>query len=375
MRDWRETLLRQCGPGVLGGITFRTWLKLLREEGATIDPSRVLRAISITGQSLKNARMLSRERRKYEAAFKDVVIEPPLFILGHWRSGTTYLHELISKDDRLGYPNSYQVSFPHTFLCTEERDARRLSFFVPRHRPMDAMALTLASPQEDEFALCASSLKSPCMAWVFPRQKEKFEKFLTFRAAEKTEIDEWGAAFIHFLKKVQWRCRRPLVLKSPPHTARIRLLLALFPEARFVHIHRDPYAVFQSSRRTFRILFDWHGLQRPPLGDLDDWVLRQYKQLYEAFFEERDLIPNGRFHEVAFERLEQDPAGEVRRLYEALNLGGFDTFEPKLQSYVDSLSGYRKNSLPGLSRELRERIGREWKAAFDEWGYSLPTAV
>ena len=45
--------------------------------------------------------------------------------------------------------------------------------------------------------------------------------------------------------------------------------------------------------------------------------------LYDAFFQQRPLIPARRFHEVAFAKLEQDPVDEIGRLYEQLELGGF----------------------------------------------------
>ena len=136
-----------------------------------------------------------------------------------------------------------------------------------------------------------ASLKSSCMQWVFPRQREEFRQFLTFKAAEPADIADWQQAFLTFIKKLQWRYQRPLLLKSPQHTARIRLLLDLFPEAKFVHIHRDPFRVFQSSRRTFELMFAWHGLQRPELESLDDWTIEQYREMFEAFFEQQTLIP------------------------------------------------------------------------------------
>src|SRR5437899_11077712 len=118
---------------------------------------------------------------------------------------------------------------------------------MPRCRPMEDMEMSLASPQEEEFAMCASTWKSPCMGCVFPRQREQFAKYLTFRGVAPTEIEEWRTAFDYFLRKLQLHEKRPFILKSPPHTARIPLLLEMFPAAKFVHIHRDPVAVFQSS--------------------------------------------------------------------------------------------------------------------------------
>ena len=162
---------------------------------------------------------------------------------------------------------------------------------------------------------------------------------------------------------------RPLVLKSPPHTARIRLLLEMFPEARFVHIHRNPYVVFQSFRHYFDTATWYTYLQRPDLSGIEDRLLRRYTALYDAFFTERKLIPDGRFHEVRFEELERDLVGQMRRLYEKLGLPDFEALQPKLQRYADSLAGYRKNEFPKLSDDLRNRIAHRWRRCFDAWGY------
>ena len=63
-----------------------------------------------------------------------------MFILGHWRSGTTLLHYLLAQDaERFSFANTYQVVNPYTFLCTEETNTRRFARLVPSTRPMDNM--------------------------------------------------------------------------------------------------------------------------------------------------------------------------------------------------------------------------------------------
>lgn len=369
--DWRVALLRFCGPGVLAGITLDIWLKLLRSQPGSIDFSRTPRALTLSLQSLKNSAWAAIESRRFHDRIQSVSILPPIFILGHWRSGTTFLHEILARDHRFGFPNSYQVSFPHTFLLTERLDAPLMKPFLPRHRPMDGMQMDFSSPQEDEFAICAATLQSPCLAWVFPRQKEAFARYLTLDPLTPGELSQWRDAFVWFLKKVQFRCDRPLVLKSPPHTARIRHLLAWFPNAKFIHIRREPYRVIQSSLHTFKILHGWHALQRAPLDDLESWTVRQYARMHRAFFDQQPLIPAGRFHEIAFEALEQDPLAEIRRLYQKLNLPDFSPFEPSLRRYLDSVAAYRKNSFPEIPRDLRLRVARECRECFDRWGYPI----
>src|SRR5262249_11698146 len=138
-------------------------------------------------------------------------------------------------------------------------------------RYLDEMAFGAAMPSEDEFAICMMTGLSPYMSWCFPGDAAGgYDRFLTFRNAQESEVARWQDAMTTFLKKLTLRSGRPLVLKSPPHTARIRLLLGLFPGARFVHIHRDPYVVFSSTRHMIRVGQPFYHLRDGPMQDSDD---------------------------------------------------------------------------------------------------------
>jgi hypothetical protein len=358
------------GHNYLAGITAGDWWRLLRENHFAVDPVYWHRAAFITLASLMNSGSRRKEQRLFSEAVAQVQVTPPLFVIGHWRTGTTHLHNLLAQDSvQFAFANTYQVVNPHTFLCTEEVNARRFAWLVPPTRPMDNVALSFQSPQEDEFAPCLMSLRSLYLGISFARREEHYSRYLTFRDVPREDMEAWKAAFLWFLKKLTFKYRRPLVLKSPPHTARIRLLLEMFPDARFVHIHRNPYTVFQSFRHYFDTAM-WHTyLQRPDLPGIDDRIIQRYNVLYTAFFEERSLIPKGHFHEISFERLERNPMGEVQQLYENLNLPGFDSFRPKLQRYVNSLADYRKNEFRELEPAWRTKIARAWQRSFEEWDY------
>jgi hypothetical protein len=362
-------LNRDLFGGILVGITAGDWLRTLRENRFAVDLPYWPRAALLTLGSLSNSFYRRNEERACSAAVARSTIKPPLFLLGHWRTGTTHLHNLLAVDSRFAYPNSYQVIYPHTFLSTEAKASRLIAFWVPERRPQDNVRLGLKVPQEDEFALAVMALHSPYLAWVFPRRERHYERYLTFRGVPEPEVRRWKEAFVFFLKKLTWRYDRPLLLKSPPHTGRIRLLLEMLPDARFIHIHRHPYRVFQSTKHTHEKVRPTFALQRWPREDLEEGIIRRYQAMYEAFFEERGLIPNGRFHEMAFEALEKNPLGEMRRVYEVLGLPGFDALHTPMQRYLDSLANYRKNEFPELAFPLRRRIAHAWKRSFEEWGY------
>ena len=296
-------------------------------------------------------------------------VQPPLFILGHYRSGTTHLHNLLALDPQFAAPTFFQALNPHTFLTTERWAAPVADRLVVRRRYQDEVALGAGVPTEDEIALGTMTGLSPYLGWYFPRGGSGYDRYLTFRGVPDEEVARWGLALTTFLKKLTLRYGRPLVLKSPPHTARIRLLLGLFPDARFVHIHRDPYDVFRSTRHMIRAVQPVFRLQEARLPDGDDRILGVYTEMYDAYFEERGLVPEGRLCEVGYEDLERDPVGVVGSVYESLGLAGFEGIRPRLEGYLGSIAGYRKNRLDDLPEPLRLRIAHEWGRSFDEWGY------
>jgi protein-S-isoprenylcysteine O-methyltransferase Ste14 len=368
--SWREALVTKLGAGGLAGITLGRWLRVLRDNDFAVDRPYWGRAAIISLGSVQNTLLAAWETLLYRQKIRKTKIDPPLFILGIWRSGTTLLHNLLAQDDRFAYPNTYQVSFPQTFLTTEKINAKLMGFLLPKKRPMDNMAFGFGEPQEDEFALWPL-VGGFEMAWAFPRRAGFYNRFLTLRHVSAHELAEWEAALTWFLQKLAFKYGKPLVLKSPGHTCRLKVLLELFPEARFVHIRRNPFDVFWSTGHMVRIATPVWTLQRPDHHDLDDRIIRQYKEVYDAFFEECGLIPKGHFHEVSFEELEADPTRQVRGIYEALGLPDFGHVEPALRGYLNTIAGYKKNTLPDLPADVRSRVAREWRRCFDEWGYPV----
>lgn len=365
----RDSLFVPVGPGMLIGISAGDWFKVLRENHFAVHPSCLIRAAEISMISVFTSLCRIYEDFKYSTKVANTPIKPPLFVLGHWRSGTTHLHNLMCMDDRFAHPNLYHVLFPTTFLCSEWILPKLLNPFLPKKRAFDNVALAFDEPAEDEFAICTTSFRSCSMSIVFPRREEHYDKYLTMRDLPEIELREWQDALRTFLKKLTWKYDKPLVLKSPHHTARIKLLLEMFPDARFVHIHRNPYAVFRSTQK---MIAGWDGeyrLQRRNYDKLNDRIIRQYNEMHDLYFEEKKLIPSGRFFDVCYEELEQDPLGQMRQVYEALDLPDYGHVEPRIRDYVATLKDYKKNEHAKLDEDLQQLIAREWGRSFEAWNY------
>lgn len=354
----------------LRGITASNWLRLLRENRFAVGRAYLDRAWALTMISLRNSRIKRREEARYGAQVARTELQPPIFILGHWRSGTTLMHELLALDEQFAYPNQLQVANPHTFLSLEAEVEAELSAMEARARPMDNMLVNYKSPGEDEAALSVMSLCSPVIAWAFPRQEQRYDRYHTFADVPKNELARWSAALVTFLKKLTLRYQKPLVLKSPPHTARARLLLELFPDARFIHICREPYTVFRSTQQLYAKAVPFSHLQQPDPAQIDAGILRRYSLMYDTYFEDKQQIPPGQLHELRFEDLERDMVGQLEQTYAALGLRDFERVRPRVVAYQASKADYQKNRHQPLAEPLRAAVAGAWGRSFDEWGYS-----
>ena len=233
------------------------------------------------------------------------------------------------------------------------------------------MALSFQSPQEEEFAPALLSLRSLYLGMSFPRRMSHYERYLTFDQASEADRTAWKEAHLAFARKLSYlHASRPLLLKSPPNTARVRMLLELFPKAKFVHIHRHPYEVFQSQLKFYDTVL-WHTyLQRPDRSHLEAEILARYRAVFTALFRDRSLIPPGQFHELSFSALETNPIGELEKIYAGLQLGGFEVVRPRLEAYVASQHGYEKNRFPPLDDATKRRVQDAAEPCFQRWNYA-----
>ncbi len=368
--NWRGAFFQALSPGVVTGIRFGDWMRLLAENRFRIHPRYWPRAMFATTGSVVTSAFSLVEKGIYDRKIAATEIPPPLFVLGHWRSGTTHLHNLLAVDERFGSPRFSEVTIPWTFLTGENVLTTAASLLLPSTRfGIDNVSLSTNAPSEEEFALAQMTFHSPYLSWAFPQHAAKYDRYLTFRDVPEEHKHAWQAAFVTFLKKLTLRHGKPMILKSPPNTGRIKLLLEIFPDARFVHIHRDPYTVYKSTRHLHLSSWKTFAYQLLDESDLRERILRDYVEMFDAFFADRSLIPPNRFAETSFDALEANPLAEVERIYAELKLPNFADVQPQLENYVQSLAGYRKNVHCELPEELRDRIAREWKRSFDEWGY------
>jgi hypothetical protein len=356
-------------PRMWHGCDVRVWLALLARNRFAVHPRYWVIAAFATFTTLTNTILGLIESAIFGRAVRRTRIgEPPIFLIGHWRTGTTLLHELMGCDERLACPTTYQCMEPCHFLLTERLLSRWLGLLLPANRQMDNMNQAFDRPQEDEFALCMLGAGSPYSAIAFPNRPPREENYLDFEGVPPERRRRWQAIFYWFLQKLTYKHRKRLVLKSPPHTARIGILNEMFPGAVFIHLGRDPYLVFASTLNLWRTLERGHGLQTPAYDGLEERVLSSFERMYEKLEEARSLLGPGQLYELRYEDLVRDPAGELKKIYRYFQFPGFDACMPKLEEYLATIATYKTNQYC-LSDEQRHLVARRWGDVIRRYGY------
>jgi len=324
------------------GANIATLARAFREGGG---PDSRREALGLWGAALGRLPFSAVERalvaRRLARAGEP---EPPVFILGHWRSGTTHLYNLMSGAG-FGYVPPLAAGLPWDMFVLARLLRPLLERQLPRHRYVDDLAVTPSSPQEDEIALASMTALSFYHGIYFPRAFDRLlDRGVFLDGCSEAEIAEWRATFRYLLGKLALLNGRRMLVKNPVYTARPAMLREMFPGAKFIHIHRNPYDVFLSMRNFYARLFEALALQRVPEElDIDATILRVYERMMSRFEAETAGWGAPDFVDLSYESLDREPLAALEHVYATLELGGFEAALPRFRAHLDAVRGHRKH--------------------------------
>lgn len=297
------------------------------------------------------------------------LVGPPVFIVGHWRSGTTMLHEMMVKDEQFAFSETYDCFAPNHFLATGSWLPKMIWFLMPSKRPMDDMATAFDLPQEDEFALLGLGTPTPYLRMAFPNEPAPYESLYSMSGEEPDLEEQFGKSLKWFFKALTVKNPKRLILKSPPHCGRLEFLSRLFPGAKFIYIARSPYRVIPSTDRLWRALDAAQGFQLPKHRNLESYVFDTFDRLFEAYESQRGGFDEKTLCEMRYEDLVKAPLETLERVYRQLELPGFEAVRPQIVEYLESRKDYRPNKHE-LDADLRRKIGERCEKYLERFGYA-----
>jgi len=305
--------------------------------------------------------------------------KPPIFILGHWRSGTSFLQTLLAKDPARGFLHKYASVFPESFLSSEDFLKPLIqkitnTFNTKENISKISVSWEWDTPGELDIAMITLfSPYSPHWGHVFPEDKFDYymDKYTYFTTATAEEERQWKEICRYLINKTSIKHnQRQLIIKSPANTARIEQLLDLYPKAKFIYIHRNPYDVFYSNLKMWKVILNNLSFQQIDRQQITDNIFVTYKKLLESYIQYRTLIRNGNLIEIRYEKFIEDPLIGLRKIYHALSLDGFNNAAPSFQHF---LKGQKKHTISNYQYEpeIVRRIEAEWHFSLKKWPYEF----
>lgn len=350
------------------GIRFRSLIRLLSRNHVSLTPVTVSRVLFLLQSSVWSSIFSRIESNTYRKAIEKTPIPTnPIFIIGHWRTGSTLLHQLLARDPGLTAPTLFQVALPGNFLVSYRFYQPIFNLFMGSTRPMDNVRIGMDEPQEDEYALFRLSTSSPLEQLIFPSAKKYFLSQAPM-LPEGALLDQWVEGMQHFYRKISFAKGKRIVSKNPFNSMRIPLLVERFPDAQFIHITRHPFDVVPSTRHLWKIVQKQNILNRYGYTPTFREIAMYFSMMSEEILKTTGALSKNKVAEIRYEDLEQDPVSNLKKLYGQLGLPFTDPFENQINAFIKSTEGYKKNVFV-LSDQDKKVISDEMRSYMARYRY------
>ena len=295
----------------------------------------------------------------------------PVFIIGHWRSGTTHLHYIMNLDDQFICLENYQAFFYRVAFIGKFILRPFLQAFIPKKGPQDNIEIDAYSPCEEEHPLTNLTTLSGMQSFFYNKNLSYFNQGNLFKGMSETQKTKWINRYHNMLIQIPWfhQSTKQLLLKTPHNTARIELLIKRYPKAKIIFIHRNPLDVYNSMNHLYKKTISTQLLQEANHDVIQENIFYFYKSTIKGYLKNRSKIPENQLIEISFKNLEENLIDTISNIYHKLDIKGFNDLKPKLEDYKMKLNNYKKNTFSDIPIPIQEKLRTEWDIAFKEWGY------
>ncbi len=273
------------------------------------------------------------EKRMLKNVFAE---EPPIFVIGFWRSGTTLLHSMLCQDKRAGYVTTFQGVFPNLVLTQKKWLKEFTNMILPKNRPFDGYSMDMDFPQEEDFAMMSLQPRSIYKMFYFPKDcNDIYKKELHFEDLPETERKHWKKKYLSLVHKAMKNTDGVrFISKNPCNIFRIKTLMELYPDARFIFIYRNPYSVVESLYRFANEILPGSELQHLEGGIPREYFARLYKDALHEYLNVRETIRPGNLIEIRYEDFKKQPVEMIRDIYRQFNMPDIEEALPRMESYL-----------------------------------------
>ncbi len=338
----------------LAGSTLKNIRKL--HDGHVVDPgyrnkfrltlaaAGILEVFSLTERLLWQKRI---ENYRFQTQ--------PVFIIGFWRSGTTLLHNLMCQDPTAAFTTTFQTVFPNLVLTQSWWLKPLTNRVLPAQRPYDNVSMDMDFPQEEDFGMMNLQPATIYKFFIYPRDFDRIvdEELFTGKLT-KEAVAMWKSSYRNMMVKAVFNTGGVRYIgKNPCHLARLGLLLEMFPDAKFIFIHRHPVKVIESLYHFILSIFPGVQLQEVPATFSRDNVMNIYKRSMDAYFSEKINIPPQNLIELKLDDFTADIHRHLELIYAQFGLGDFSKVALRVDKFLEANPAPERNAYPPTYETLR----------------------
>lgn len=354
----------------LGGASYSNIWRLLIQNKFRVHPKYWLRLMYVMTLSAICVPLRFFERLLFNRKVKNFEIEQdPIFILGHWRSGTTLMHYLFTQDKSKGLVTNIEVYAPHFFLAFPKFTRKLIVSSLPETRPMDDIKINADLPGEEEHSLGAYDKYGFFHTMIFPRNFWTYAKYKSFDETKPRDLKRWKRRYDFFIKKVAFKNKgKRMVLKNPANTYRMDFLHDMYPNAKYIHLYRNPYEVYASSIKFHIDTMKVFTLQTWDEKETKENVLGIYKELYQKYDRKKVNIPEENIIDIRYEDFIKNPIDTMEKIYSELQIKGFEEAKESMKEYLEKNKDYKPREY-NLSDELISVINENCDFILERFNY------
>lgn len=265
-------------------------------------------------------------------------IGPPIVIAGPARSGTTILQELLSLDPQFHVPWAWKCIYPLPLDPDAAADrAERL-----RLAECEQEFWADVQPEFQAMHELASRLPTECIAFNAMEFSSDYWGMVAnipgvlhwrLETARHEEVYRWHQRILQTMQHGE--PRRRWLLKSPGHLMYLPTIFARYPGVRVIHTHRDPLKTMPSTA-SITATVRWMRSDHVDRAALAQEIVFGFQYVMDGVIDMRasGALPEAQFADSHFLDLMEDPVGNIRRIYQELDLAFTESFAADILRYL-----------------------------------------
>jgi len=281
-------------------------------------------------------------------------VKQPLFILSNPRSGSTFLHRMLEKDEQFTYLSLWQSLFNsitlYKLVMLIERGDKKigspLALMIEKidgyfFKGWDGLHKAgLRYSEEDEF-LFVSSFLAPGLVLFFPYLHEVPEIFSIDGLSTKVRKKIAHNFRLSVQRHVYATGGAVFLAKNAVAGGRLGIYHEAFPDMRAIYIHSDIYKSVASSLSVFSKPWSLHSPACYQRKYESFSILKMVRTNYQGIIHYQENFKQKNVFDIEYKDLVADPEATVKSIYQYYGLSLSDNYKAKLLNDCLAAKSYK----------------------------------